>query len=195
VSLGDDVTGSTEFLAWADGRMCELITAAYQKQGLRAFECTRRAAAIHEAGHAIVFRWAGREVSRIRICCRNGNWIGVTEASTAGGDLLQAYFRIAGVTAELLFDEDFRHGSSLNEVVVFNAACSNAALNMKCSIAETQQCVIAQVTKILRRNERVLREIAARLMRRKTLHAKEVAALLERADVAALEIVPVESVS
>jgi hypothetical protein len=133
-------------------------------------------------------------VSRIRVCCRNGNWIGVTEASTTGSDLLQAYFRIAGATAELLFDEDFRHGSSLNEVVVFNAACSNAALSMNCSIMEVQECVLAQVTKILRRNERVLREIAARLMRSKTLEAKQITALLRRADVAALEIVPVASI-
>jgi hypothetical protein len=190
VGLGDKVTGDPKFLAWADDRMRELIVAAFQKQGLRAFESTRRATALHEAGHAIIFRWAGREVSRIRLCCRNGSWIGITEASTTGCDLLQAYFRIAGVTAELLFDEDFRHGSSLNEIVVFNAACSNAALDMACSIVEVQRGVISQVTKILRRNEHVLREIAARLMRRKTLHAKEIATLLQRADVVAVELVP-----
>jgi hypothetical protein len=195
VSLGDETTGSPEFLAWADDRMRELIVAAFQKQGLRAFESTRRATAIHEAGHAIIFRWAGREVSRIRLCCRNGSWIGVTEASTTGSDLLQAYFRIAGVTAELLFDEDFREGSSLNEIVVFNAACSNAALDMACSIIEVQRGVMSQVSKILRRNEHIVREIAARLMRRKTLEAKQIAALLQRADVVAVEIVPKESVS
>jgi hypothetical protein len=195
VSLGDETTGSPEFLAWADDRMRELIVAAYQTQGVRAFESTRHATAIHEAGHAIIFRWAGREVSRIRLCCRNGSWIGITEAATTGCDLLQAYLRIAGVTAELLFDEDFRHGSSLNEVVVFNAACSNAAYDMACSIIEVQRGVISQVTKISRRNEHILRDIAARLMQHKTLNAKQIAALLQRAEVVALDIVPRESVS
>jgi hypothetical protein len=181
--LGDDVTGDPEFVAWADERMLDLIRAAYRKQGARAFESTLRATTLHEAGHAVIFRWASRDVSRIRVRRRRGQWVGLMEAPTTGSDFLQACFRIAGVMAELLFDrEDFREGSSLNEIVLFNAACHNAALDTGANILDIQYRVMKLVSTILRRNERAVRGIACMLIARKTLRAKELTALLRDVD-------------
>ena len=119
----------------------KLARQAYALQGLRAFEITERATAVHEAGHAVVATAYGHLVSRVRTQRKRIGeqkiWVGRTyydvvprtgPASTVRDDLDAACNLIAGVLAEAMFDhDDFRFGSSINEIVFFQCVVENIA--------------------------------------------------------------------
>ncbi len=108
--------------------------------GPAAFECPRHAAAIHEAGHVVLYAIQGVVVDHTRIERTPSGWIGFTSAPDCAfriehgvGESLELYLNrarqlAAGVIAEELFDRDFRRGSSLDEVVMSQVLAVKASL-------------------------------------------------------------------
>ena len=126
----------------------KLAQQAYALQGLRAFENTERATAVHEAGHAVVATACGYLVSRVRIQGKRvgeqKTWVGRTYhdvvqctgfASAVRDDIDAARKLVAGVLAAVMFDsDDFRVGSSLNEIVFFQRVVENIAFKNSSSV-------------------------------------------------------------
>lgn len=120
-------------------RAADLLRTAYQFQGQRAFESTRRCAALHEAGHCIVntitaggsfWRPAVTRIWREPVKGLTA-WLGETlpskkapplqiDARTRPMDCLTfGLQQLGGIASELLFDaEDYRAGSSVDEWMV-----------------------------------------------------------------------------
>lgn len=111
----------------------------FNEYGPAAFDCSKISAAIHEAGHVVAHVALGGRVRRTRIKRHAPDaWIGYTEYrgglwnisprnETACQWLQMSRDLYAGVAAEMLFDDDFRHGSSLDEVVMSQWAGGMAA--------------------------------------------------------------------
>lgn len=140
-ALGDravPLLGNSSFKASAataavhKGLVMDLALAAYESEGLSAFESPRSHAALHEAGHAVIGTADGRTISSIRVntkICNNAKaWYGFTKYKTSGiqvgahtspeNDFLEMRQILAGITAEALFADDFRGGSSLDETAL-----------------------------------------------------------------------------
>jgi hypothetical protein len=140
---GDTVTLADVTLSNPDiaRRLRELFSKQTAKilaaHGLRAFEMPKKAAAVHEAGHAVVATWLGKTVTRVGVheCpvgwagyCHweGGNWR--LEASNTAGMIELARSLFAGLAAELMWaDEDRREGSSLDELILSQIAAEEAA--------------------------------------------------------------------
>lgn len=142
-----------------------------------------RRAALHEARHAVAFTWLGREVTEVCVRRRKGAWLGFTEDPMAGRDFTRARFTIAGALSEKLSDPDFRDGSSINEIVLFNALCSRISHATGADMVKVQARAMGTVCSVLRRNEDAVHRIAHRLMKSKTLHVEEIASLLRGVEV------------
>jgi hypothetical protein len=125
-------------------RFVDITADLLRKYGLRAFEMPKRAAAIHEAGHATINCVLGVRTTSVLIdhIHRNGTlyWIGYTDApdlalvdmsdAPAGFDklLMRARSTYAGIAAERLFaGSDRREGSSLDEIIVSQIFAERAA--------------------------------------------------------------------
>ena len=107
-----------------------LVRHVLEHDGLSAFEMPKRAAAIHEAGHAILFEADGIRVRTVRIKPNHRlgavYWSGRTSAGEAWRVwpgtpvrviLQRLRFEIAGIVAEMLHaGDEFLSGSSLDEV-------------------------------------------------------------------------------
>jgi hypothetical protein len=93
-----------------------------QKHGVGAFESTKEAAAVHEAGHTVIAHLNGKRPKRVRIKQHQGTtaWLGLTESykrpklGTVAQQLKEAQFIYAGIAAEMLFDADIREASSID---------------------------------------------------------------------------------
>jgi hypothetical protein len=159
-------------------RYAALRAAAFVVQGPRAFECPKTAAAVHEAGHLIEYklaglrpRWAGIGPKRVG---KETFWVGRTkyhgslrsDATTVPAtDLKFARSQMAGVMAELLFDrENYRAGSSLDEVTAAQAMACNAAIKLNCAVEPLWHDMLDTLAADLQANEAVVREIADVLM-------------------------------
>jgi len=185
---GAETYGDAEFEAYTRERVGELARAAFKAQGARAFESSLRAAALHEAGHAVVHAALGQTVTRLRVRRRSGHWCGLTTAgdpwrcgpaTTAAEDSDHAIIVLAGVLSEMMFDDDdFRLGSSLDEIALFNALCSNIAVKTGTEIVVVQAGIIVRAAKILRSNEAIVRRLAQKLEWHRTLRDREFAPLL-----------------
>jgi hypothetical protein len=168
---------------------------AYAAQGMRAFEAPRSAALVHEAGHAVQHAAEGDEVTSLKIFRRSyadgmgAAWGGVTFggeswcadlSSDPRADLKQARILIAGVEAERLFEgkQQFRHGSSLDEVTAFHALIGGAARKLGCDFMALARQEAARVEATLRRHASVVRAIAARLDRHGAIKGERLARLL-----------------
>jgi hypothetical protein len=170
-----------------EGEICVSIRnslVAVQKRvlvehGERAFECPKEAAAIHEAGHVVVNVALGGRVRRVDIDCHpSGAWIGYTEylngewslspeTATSEKWLEIARNLYAGVAAEMLFDPDFRQGSSLDEVVMSQWIGGEAAHLVNEDPASFWTTHVDRgVADILRKHRDVHGKIVANLMRR-----------------------------
>ena len=152
------------------------------EHGEQAFDCPKEAAAIHEAGHLVVNVALGGRVRRVDIGCHpSGAWIGFTEyrdqewslspeTATSEKWLEIARNLYAGVAAEMLFDPDFRHGSSLDEVVMSQWIGGEAArLANEDPVSFWTARVHQDVADILKKHQDVHGKIAAHLMRRGNL--------------------------
>jgi hypothetical protein len=171
-----------------------LARRAYALQGLRAFENTKRATAVHEAGHAVVATACGRFVDRVWIKReRTGEqktWVGRTytdavqysgPTSAVRDDLAAARNLVAGVLAEVIFDRgDFRLGSSLDEIAFFLCVVRNIAFKTRAPFDEIALQVTTQVCRILHQHRDLVELLAAELTRRKTLRGPALSRLLRR---------------
>ena len=127
---------STEAAEYIKDEMLELTREALDDQGLFAFACPIESAAHHEAGHSIIYRLLGEEISHCEIkeeySPHGPVWLGLSEYKGAGDweinekrdplhDLDQAAIQGSGLIAEMMFDDVFHKGSSLSELVVGSA--------------------------------------------------------------------------
>jgi hypothetical protein len=165
---------------------------AFALQGPRAFECPKSSAAIHEAGHAVIYAQLGTLPSKLAIwpIVVSGvqQWVGrtycipehrVDVTTPPKNDLKNAQEWISGVTAECLFDPEYRAGSSLDEIVLACAAISSAACKMQYDAELLWIETLAEVTAILKNNEASVRKIADELMRKGTIKSRRLAYLLQ----------------
>jgi hypothetical protein len=153
----------------------QMIEAAHQRQGANAFVNPKSSTIVHEAGHVVVATDLGTEVKVSRVWrADNANWCG--ETIYRGGNMEsgphtdpQSDFRwacitIAGLLSEMVFDtENFRHGSSIDEVLLCGVFVKNIAGKTERTFVDIQTEVIAKTNMILRRNATVMRQIARRL--------------------------------
>ena len=88
---------------------------------------------------------------------------------------------VAGVLAAVMFDsDDFRVGSSLNEIVFFQRVVENIAFKTRAPFEEIAPQVVAQDSWILHQRRDVVGFLAAALMRRGTLRGPALSRLLRR---------------
>jgi hypothetical protein len=85
---------------------------------------------------------------------------------------------MAGVVSELLFDDDFRHGSSIDEVALFHAISENIAIKTGADFVRVQVGIVVRTENILRRNWEIVLRIAQRLEWHRTLRRREIVELL-----------------
>lgn len=183
----------------------DLMTMAYQAQGKRALESTRRCAAIHEGGHCVVNtitadrdhggRWwppasirIWREPIKGMIC-----WVGETlPAKNAPPFYVDARQDVAGfmtlavrtlgdIAAEMLFDgDDYRLGSSIDEWVLGGGFARSLAEELGVfPTAELALCsLLTMAGNMLKTNAHVVQSIAATLERQRRIEGAELAGLL-----------------
>jgi hypothetical protein len=159
--------------------------------GERAFEYTKRSAAFHEAGHAVIFALEGITPTSARIwsITEEGRpqWFGHIDAPSAGrvdsttppkDDIEYVRSQLAGVVSERLFDPDYRLGSSINEIATARAVIEVTAWKLQRDWKELWSETKAEVAKRLKTNEKVVCKIADELMRRGTINSHRIAYLL-----------------
>ena len=196
----------------AKRELIDLAEAAYQAQGLAAFAYPKSAAAAHEAGHVVEYAATGRPVQSTKIFSRKlidqpglgwagltkaqGGEISITPLSPPEHDLATARHQIAGVVAEMIVDtENFRLGSSLDEVILFKMIVGNAATKLGRDRVELGQMQLGLVAYVFSKNEELLRAIAAQLFRGHQVRGKKLTRLLAgvvqvNRDVASKESLP-----
>jgi hypothetical protein len=160
------------------------ISRVLDQHGARAFASPKSSAAVHEAGHAVVYAAMRKGVKRVRIReAAPGNWIGMTDCRSRKPartetprqclDLARSLY--AGVMAEHLFDRDFREGSSLDEVIASQLVGAHAAnlAGMFDQEPYWQQNVHEVVAADLIRNKDAVRVVAERLYTRNKVESPE----------------------
>ena len=99
--------------------------------------------------------------------------------SAVRDDLDAACNLIAGVLAEQMFDgDDFRLGSSINEIVFFQCVVENIAFKTRAPFEKIATRVLAVVSGILHQHRDLVELLAAELMRRGTLRGQALSRLL-----------------
>jgi hypothetical protein len=148
-------------------RLAEHVTGILAKHGLQAFEMPKKAACIHEAGHAVVAAWLGKTVTSVRIYECPAGWAGFCDWDGEGwrlkpddgpGLIELARNLYAGQAAEMM-GREFREGSSLDELIVSQAAAALAAKSDEAAPALWQSEVHEAVVQCLRRNTDALANI------------------------------------
>lgn len=182
----------------------DLLTMAYQAQGKRTFESTKRCAAIHEAGHCVVDaitadqdhggQWWPPDSARIwrapvkGLCC----WLGETRPAKKAppfqvdaredlvGFMTLATRVMGGVVAELAFDgSDYRMGSSVDEWVVAGGCARTLETIGAFPTAEQALSSLILITRnMLAANAHAVQAIATTLERQRRIEGAELADLL-----------------
>lgn len=177
---------------WVRTRGAQLFAYAHGIQGDEAFEMTKQAAAVHEAGHAVAFQAvaggpfsAPTEVTIWRDQHDNQSWVGRTFDSSPSVRLdtprllwTSAIRTLSGVISEqLVLKDDFRHGSSLDEVLrELNAILLSDVLAI--SEVDSMRHTIEDTRSILGANMTILRRIAERLERDRSIKGRDLKRLL-----------------
>ena len=175
-----------------------LAKQAFEKGGRQAFESTRYAATVHEAGHAIIEASLGGIPTRCKIVLRveqlpNGSkkesWLGVTDVKDktpvesdndthVTDDIVLAANKIAGWTAERLFDRNFREGSSIDEIAFYQVICDIAASKLDAVAKEIYEQTGQWVSRTLQRYSSEHHAISDVIFRDKVIHARQLRCLL-----------------
>jgi hypothetical protein len=172
--------------------MSEKRDLAFSLGGPRAFECPKTSAAFHEAGHCVVGAVLGERPSKAAIWpiveLGREQWIGrthgipawqVDDKTSAEADLQHARSQLAGVVSEMLFDSDFRIGSSTNEIAIAQGIVLTAATKLRRDTQQLWMETFVFVATVLKTNERVVRDIAAELMTRGNVTERRLAYFLQ----------------
>jgi hypothetical protein len=180
---------SAEYICSA---MQAMLAAALVIDGPRAVECPKSSAAFHEAGHCLIDAlngtlpasasiWPIREIGRLQWIGRTigtSKWC-VNDGTPAEADLKQARSQLAGVVAEALFDPDYRIGSSLDEIVISQSIARTAAIKLVSGVEELWLDTLVEVASKLKAHEWKVREIANELMKKGSIKARRLRALLK----------------
>lgn len=160
--------------------LADLIAEAHAVRPHRPGEFTRHAAAVHEASHCVIAKIEGKKPKYAAIWREGDDWVGenFVAGKTEEVDFLQdhdkalAYFRItlAGRRGELLFEPEFCPRAGLDELAYVLTVIMIVIKGMGLDplgddyfrVWGTQ---LAEIDEGLRRYERVVREIADRLIR------------------------------
>jgi hypothetical protein len=183
----------TDIAAAREAQLTSVLTAIAMTGGAGVFQSTKRSAALHEAGHAVIFALEGIMPTRARIwpVIEDGcsEWVGRVDAPSAGRvdsktpvneDIRRARMILAGLVAEKLFDPDYRWESCIAEIAEARALTEFIAWKLErndCSKLERD--FIADVEKRLKSNEQIVRRIASELMRKGTIKSRRLAHLLK----------------
>jgi hypothetical protein len=186
--------GSPAALADIAMRGADLACRALSVQGLKAFEYTRRAAAHHEAGHAVINALDGIATAYCKVKRKPDpftgqlGWIGFTQADAPWSvtpdtppedDCLQMRRMLAGWAAEILLEgDDLALGSSIDEALI---AGNIAALIARKTGQESDgvfQGVMVGVLADLALHGSHVRAIAALLMRERLVRGPRLQRLL-----------------
>jgi hypothetical protein len=161
--------------------------------GMDAFVNDQRATAVHEAGHCVVAAAHGGTVSKVWIKRKRieGNkvWVGmtyhgmplnITPDTTAADDEIAARNQIAGVLAELVLDrENFRAGSSIDEITTFRMIVATVACKTGCPHEEVGMRLIGETSAVIDANRGAIKAIADALMRCRILRGHDISDLLK----------------
>jgi hypothetical protein len=160
------------------------------KHGVRSCEMPRRAAGLHEAGHAVVFAVLGIAVSRVEVQRRRdlerasgfaawGGWCTHDELEARGDDAFYAATNLAGWRAECLFaGSALREGSSLDERCIATFVCGGIAAKTGRSPVTVLATIGEWVDRMLTANEATVRAIGRKLMDCKVIEGARLAELL-----------------
>jgi hypothetical protein len=172
------------------GAMSNEITRILAAHGFAAFENPRRATCMHEAGHAVISTWLGKHVTRVTTgrCvqgwtgfthCADGEWRIHPDDANAPQTLIAVGRNLyAGIAAEMMFArDDFREGSSLDEVVMSQLAAQMAAGDEDGETLWRSE-VHLPVCVHLKRNERVVRRIAGYLLEHRKIQGRPLERML-----------------
>lgn len=159
--------------------------------GMRAFECPKSSAVVHEAGHCVNYAIDGVIPTRAIIWPerRDGRvfWLGHTDGSPPWevspetdpqADLREARSLLAGRVAEQLFDPDWRLGSSLDELATALAIVKGAAQKMQSDPPKLFLHTWSAVAARLKAHDQIVRTIADRLCRKRSIEARHLEFLL-----------------
>ncbi|NVZ09527.1 hypothetical protein HW932_09650 [Allochromatium humboldtianum] len=171
----------------ADAR--HLLSLALSAQGPAALACPRRAAALHEAGHVVMYLDHGRRVRSVKIFERDGFWLGMTRA--AGrlyidewthplADLVEAKILLAGPFAELALSGSPALGAGVDELALARAIVGQASSKLDEDPEHLMTETLTEVLERLRDHRRALDEMAALLQRHRKLSGERVTAVLRR---------------
>jgi hypothetical protein len=169
----------------------DMAALAHNLVGPCAFDCPKSSAALHEAGHALMHTldgklperasiWPIRELGRVQ-------WVGRTDSprwrvdgwTPPEADLKRARSLIAGVVAEMLFDPEYRLGSSLDEIVIAQSIVRTAAIKMRRDPKVVWLRTLAEVASRLKAHECLVHEIADELMRKGRIKTRRLTRLLQ----------------
>lgn len=179
----------------------QLMVDAIRQHGLRAVESTRRIAAVHEAGHAVIFRitadgvrwWPPYELKVFRAPMAGAMvWSGYTGVSRRAppesvdtrvdpnGTVIFIMRAVAGWLAEQIFcqPEDRRPASSVDELLLAQATSVGLAAHLKCSPPEAFGRVTGLATDMLKRNRAPLLRLADALERTRKVAGADLNKLL-----------------
>lgn len=168
----------------------QIMTAeAIAKEGIAAVATSRRTAAYHEAGHAVV-RWSlGLDMFSVRVNLECGEgietWAGdaqgepIGSLATPGPCAAEAAIVLAGLASEKLFNVATL-ASSLDEQAVAGFLAQQCArlLGRPHEAAALFFSAWRETTEVVRRNRQALEHIATRLMRLKVVRGQVLRRLL-----------------
>jgi hypothetical protein len=176
---------------WLASAISDRLDLAFALGGPLAFECPKTSAAFHEAGHCVFDTVLGERPSKASIWpiveLGREQWIGPTYGSPRWrvdartppkADLQHARSQLAGVVSEMLFDSDFRLGSSVDEIAIAEGIVLTAAAKLRRDVQQLWLETLVSVATTLRANEGVVRHIAAELINRRSVKASRLAYLL-----------------
>jgi hypothetical protein len=172
--------------------MLEITAMALAAEGLRAFDSPKSSAALHEAGHCVIDALDGDIPQRASIWriveFGRPQWIGrtegaprwrVDETTDAAADLKQARSQLAGVIAEILFDSDYRLGSSIDEILTSQSIAATAAVKLHCDPMELWWATCVEVQSRLTTNACAVHAIARVLSLKGNISARSLSRLLQ----------------
>lgn len=178
-------------------KAADLYELAYAAQGQRAFESTKRAASLHEAGHVVVYQataggqwWPAHQARVWRLPISGLKvWTGATEVSSKAPSLhvdvrvnpqdavVHAMRLLSGVVSEMVFDgADFRFGSSADELIVTGGIAR--ALESIGAYPSAEQAffdLFQRTAELLQRNMLAVKAIATQLEATRKIDAKGIA--------------------